>query len=760
MSYNAPLAKSVRQGGLALSDHLRQVADYARAAAEAYYPHWRCLLGEELAERVKQALVLASLTHDLGKAATGFQRALQDSRYRWEFRHEVLSAAILLAAADPKDPTIALAIAAVLTHHRHIGDSELETNACRTPLPDPQTEAIANQKFQAKTRELSDYWEWIRAFCSQHAETQVLKLPSTPSDLPPLASFIEELIQKRPTNKPLSHPEVLAPLLVRGWLMAADHAASTGLTHFRDTLPSPALPPPRPFQEEIGQCKGNALLEAPTGSGKTIAALRWALQNRQSGERIFYLLPYQASIEAMADVLEQMFGKEQVAVLHARALDHAFYEHFEQTGEYQSAYEQARIETDINRLVHKPIKVATPFQLLKWLFGIPRFEIGVSEMVGGLFIFDEIHAYDAHVVALITEMVKALKQLGGRFLFMSATFPSFLRELLQESVDGSAMLYSLNEAAKDEWTRQLLSRARHRLRRHDKTLQELIPLIVQTVQEGKRVLVVANRVAQAQEIYNQLKHSVSGIHLLHSRFCRRDRVNKEREILGALKTNSSKDVRLLVATQVVEVSLDVSFDTIFTEVAPVDDLLQRFGRVNRYGEHPDGVEVHIAQRYDEESLKWVYELERVEATLRNAPEDTAPLDISTAAGWMQTVYQCGWTRKEKERFGNAQSAFREVLRSLQPLHYTSKGAQEFDSLFQNVEILPSKLYSEYKTYFREKHYLLASQLFVPIPLGTSHKLKKSGLLQRTKDGILLVNSAYDEEQGLQINRVDLDIQFI
>lgn len=137
MPYNAPLAKSDSQGGLALSDHLCQVADYARATAEAYYPHWRCLLGEELAERVKQALVLASLTHDLGKAATGFQRALKDSRHRWEFRHEVLSAAILLAAADPKDPTIALAIAAVLTHHRHIGDSELETNACRTPLPDP-----------------------------------------------------------------------------------------------------------------------------------------------------------------------------------------------------------------------------------------------------------------------------------------------------------------------------------------------------------------------------------------------------------------------------------------------------------------------------------------------------------------------------------------------------------------------------------------------------------------------------------------------
>jgi CRISPR-associated endonuclease/helicase Cas3 len=137
--------------------------------------------------------------------------------------------------------------------------------------------------------------------------------------------------------------------------MASDHAVSAGVTQFLSQLSEPKLPPFRPFQRKLSRHEGNAFLEAPTGSGKTVAAIAWALNNRKGGERIFYLLPYQASIEAMADTLEGFFGKENVAVLHARALDYAFRQYFEQTGEYESAAVQAKAETELNRLAHKPI---------------------------------------------------------------------------------------------------------------------------------------------------------------------------------------------------------------------------------------------------------------------------------------------------------------------------------------------------------------------------------------------------------------------
>lgn len=691
-----PLAKS---GGcrVPLADHSRQVAAYAAAMAQAYRDHWRKVLGEEWAERLCQALPLAALAHDLGKATEGFQKALHDSKFHWEFRHEVLSAALLLSATA-EDALQEIAAAAVLTHHRDLNDSQLNRDAGLPPLPDPEMVQEAKQKFRQKAKELSAFWQWLKAFCQEHPLLNRWNLPLSPETLSPPALWLERLKKEVESSCLFREPKVTALLFARGCLMAADHAVSAGVLRFRTDLPSPSFPSLRAFQRCLGQHQGDAFLEAPTGSGKTIAALLWALRNRRSGERLFYLLPYQASIEAMAETLEEKFGKENVAVLHARAFDYAFREHFEGAGEYEVAVSKAREEVELNRLAHKPIKVATPFQLLKWLFGVPRFEIGISEMVGGLFVFDEIHAYDAHTVALITEMVRVLKELGGRFLFMSATFPSFLKKLLAEAAGGNVAEFRLGEQRTlDEWAKGFLAQVRHILRWHNNPLEDLLPAVVEAVQEGKRVLVVANRVAQAQDIYRRLSEGLEGVHLLHSRFTRRDRVAKEQTVLSALRDRdkSGADVRVLVATQVVEVSLDISFDTIFTEAAPVDDLLQRFGRVNRYGEHPEGVAVHVARIFDADHLRWVYDLERLEATIKTAPNDKTPLTVEEAVRWVQSVYAGGWTEKERKKFDQAKEAFRQVRQSLRPLHSHPEGAEEFYGLFQSVEVLPLCLYDEY-----------------------------------------------------------------
>ncbi len=755
---NEPLAKS-GDVPITLREHLQQVADYARTIAEAYREHWELLLGKETAERLRKALLLAALTHDLGKAAEGFQRALQERKFRWEFRHEVLSASLLLSSV-PEDEVLEWATIAVLTHHRDLNDAQLLQECGLVSLPMPDIVRTAREKFRFKVKELENYWQWLQSFWQSQPILQGLAFPQTPDNISPPTDFLKRQKEAIDDMRGLTERESLALLLVRGWLMASDHAVSAGVSQFLSKVPQPQLPSLRPFQRNVGNHKGSAFLEAPTGSGKTNAAIVWALNNRKGGERIFYLLPYQASIEAMADTLEKLFGKENVAVVHARALDYAFRQYFEESGEYESAAEQAKLETELNRLAHKPIKVATPFQLLKWLFGIPRFEIGISEMVGGLFIFDEIHAYDAHVVALIAEMVRVLKQLGGRFLFMSATFPPFLKKLIVEALGEDVPEFGLDSEA-DSWTRKFLNQVRHIVRLHsDKTLEDLLPDIVDAIRCGKKVLVVANRVAQAQEIYRQLRGQFDGIHLLHSRFTRRDRVSKERAVIDALwGRRSDVLVQALVATQVVEVSLDISFDTIFTEVAPVDDLLQRFGRVNRYGEHAEGVEVHVACRFDRDRLIRVYDEERLIRTLKVAPKDGTPLKVETAAEWVRQVYHNGWTSREQKRYEQAKWAFQNVLSALRPLCRLSEGEEEFYGLFQSVEVLPSKLYAEYDARMREKRYLLANQLLVPIPLGTFHMLNNKGLLASQND-VLIVNVTYDDELGLLPEEVDIDASFI
>lgn len=754
---NEPLAKS-GEDPVTLRDHLQQVAEYVRMVTNAYREHWKTLLGDEIAEKTRKALFLAALTHDLGKAADGFQRALKERKFHWEFRHEVLSASLLLSAM-PDDEVLEWAAIAVLTHHRDLNDAQLAQDCGLVALPLPDIVRQAQEKFRSKVSELKKNWDWLKQFWQSHPVLCGLRFPETLNSIQPPTNFLKR--QKRAIEELtcLTGQKPFALLLTRGWLMASDHAVSSGITQFLSHLPEPKLPPFRPFQRELSRHKGNAFLEAPTGSGKTVAAIAWALNNRKSGERIFFLLPYQASIEAMADTLEKLFGKENIAVLHARALDYAFKQHFEQTGEYESAVEQAKAETELNRLAHKPIKVATPFQLLKWLFGIPRFEIGISEMVGGLFIFDEIHAYDAHTVALIVEMVRFLKQLGGRFLFMSATFPPFLKALLQEALDEEGVTFGLDSVEEDEWTRGFLQQVRHILRCHDKSLEEMLPNIIKAIRDGKKVLVVANRVAQAQEIYRQLRDQFQGIHLLHSRFTRRDRVSREQTIIATLQGKRADVlVQALVATQVVEVSLDVSFDTIFTEIAPADDLLQRFGRVNRYGEHAGGVEVHVACRFDRDRLIRVYDEERLTRTLVVAPKDGTPLTVEVASEWVQQVYRNGWTNRERKRYNQAQQSFQYVLSMLRPLHRFTEGEEEFYGLFQSVEVLPIRLYDEYTKHLEEKRYLLANQLLVPIPLGTFHMLNTKGLLSR-QDNIFIANATYDNELGMLTEEVDIDASF-
>jgi len=738
---HTPLAKS--SPSINLDEHLRQVAAYARQVGEAYRSIWAQLLGEELAERVAKALVLAALAHDWGKIATGFQRSLRERGYNWEFRHEVLSVAILQACSLPEDLKD-FVLAAVLTHHRDLDDSELCENAGWVCVPEPQIEKEAQEKFRRKATEMAEHWPWIKAFCHAQFKDEHISFPERPESLCSPSAELERLKNQVAAR---SISSALDLVLMRGWLMASDHAASAGLTEFRASLQEPKVDGLRAFQRRLGEHKGDAFLEAPTGSGKTLAAVLWALHNRCAGERLFYLLPYQASIEALAGTLEGYFGKENVGVLHARALDYAFREYFERTGEYESAALQAKEEVELSRLVHKPIKVATPFQLLKWFFGVPRWEIGISEMVGGLFVFDEIHAYDAHVVALIVEMVQVIKRLGGRVLFMSATFPAFLRELLQKALDGSAAKFELSPD--DEWSSRFLGQVRHRVRWHDAALEDMVPEILCEAKRGKQVLVIANRVAQAQEVYRQLKEQVgSGVHLLHSRFTRRDRVAREQTVIGALPGKSAEKVRVLVATQVVEVSLDISFDTIFTEVAPVDDLLQRFGRVNRYGEHKEGVDVHVACRFDEEKVCHVYDKERMHATLEKAPQDGASLTIPIMAKWVEDVYERGWTDGEKRRFQSAQQAFAALATALRPLMHREAGRQEFYGLFQQVEVLPQVFFAEYDEYRKSKRYLLANRLLVPIPLVTYHMLNGGGKLTRLSDGTLLANVDYSPELGL------------
>lgn len=303
----------------------------------------------------------------------------------------------------------------------------------------------------------------------------------------------------------------------------------------------------------------NVLAIAPTGSGKTEASLLWA-SLKKTHQKILYLLPTRVTANALWRRLCSYFGKEEnTAIVHSSALLMRELEDGEPYGSY--LYDSC---------FFKPVTVATIDQMLTQGFNLSHWDLKTFHCLEAKIIIDEVHLYEPWTLGLMIASIQYLqKYWNASFYLMTATMPNQLKNLLL-----NALGEENTQVIEDK---DLLDQARNTFYTTDKNVDTLAENIRQAYFDNKKVLLVVNTVDEAIRLYHQYSDLMPICY--HSKFIVKDRQAKEEEIF-AQEQQKNKGC-LLIATQVVEVSLDIDYDILFTENAPIDALIQRAGRINR-----------------------------------------------------------------------------------------------------------------------------------------------------------------------------------
>ncbi len=709
------------------------------------FPHIPDLCQEKL---FYEHLFYAVALHDIGKAATGFQEKWE----KWGYRHEILSAGFvptLYWLSEWEQKAIALAI---ITHHKNIQElKERFSTAMQIGLEDFQ------QRKQELIPNMSFICDWFRNLPSlaQKYLGKTIPIPQV-ADINQMTDAYRLAVKwyrNSLEDEELTSLHSTYGIFLRGLMIACDHLASADFQEIKgkiqDISSRLGIPSLRNFQQQLHNTSGNALVEAPTGSGKTEASLLWAEKNQQDGRRIYYVLPYTASINAMHKRLEKHFGMDNVGILHGKASYFLYKTLLERDYSQESAIEFTKKIQDASKKIYRPMKILTPFQIIKSFFGVKGWESNLSEMAGGLFIFDEIHVYEPHTTALILKTIERLYSVfQAKFLFLSATFPHFLKEKIRsilpeiQELDLQTMFHAKEDS-------NILYHPRHQVNILEGNVMEHLSTIQESLREGKKVLVTCNTVAHAQEVYSMLKDFSSSCVLLHGRLILKDREEKERLL---------KETQLLVGTQVVEVSLDIDFDVLYTEPAPLDALIQRFGRVNRNRKEKITVPVYIFTQGSDKD-RYFYDTNRIQSTLESL-KDGMLLHAMNIHEMMNQVYKDGYTQKEAQEFQRAWDSFGKVISSLFPFDESEK-EEDFYQLVRSLEVVPIQFEDKYIEYKKAKNFFEAMQYMANISLGQGAKLRQTNRLAfRQEDKYWVADVRYNADLGIILDQQEIGIGMI
>lgn len=502
---------------------------------------------------------ISCIYHDIGKINPLFQERLKIESKKFdantEIGHNILSAYLVkeFLKEEVPDEDKKIILHTILNHHQYVNNFDVIRD--KKDIIDANLQRIAKEVLQVE-----------KDFSKNLKKRSIAKL---------------ENFRNYPSKK---------AILVKGFLHKCDYIASAkGEIEIPNIDLIERLEKMEYHWNEMQKfakenSDQNIVLIGSTGLGKTEASLLW-LGNHKG----FYVLPLKTAINAMYERMKKdlypMDYSQYLGLLHGD-MKNIYLKDMDIEAEQEN--EKFWKYYEITRSLALPLTITTPDQIFRFAFKYPSYELQLATYSYSKIIIDEIQAYSPDILAILIYGLQRIYEVGGKFAIMTATLPPFIKELLQEGYD-PPIAYQEKSF--------LNPKLRHKVKLEDKRLEsrDILSFISKKLEdESMKILVVVNTIKESQKIYKELKENMEKdisedieIYLLHSKFILQDRNHKELKILQDGKTDCKKKV-IWVTTQVVEASLDIDFDYLFTELSDLSGLFQRMGRCNRKGEKEIG----------------------------------------------------------------------------------------------------------------------------------------------------------------------------
>ncbi|MBC2244032.1 CRISPR-associated helicase Cas3' [Listeria booriae] len=511
-------------------------------------------------------LKLACLTHDLGKMNVYFQEKVsRGRRNKKEIPHNYLSVAFVpykkLKEEGYSKEEIQLLFQAVARHHERDIHFTLE-------------------EWSSEMQKLEQEWNGFTYGALEDNRAYRNRIPS---------KYYQVSVRIFEGDNAQSFELFIQYVLLKGLLNRIDFAASAyidvekpndflesalnkQLKTFRKSNPDADWKPLQKYMYAHQQ--DNIIVVAETGMGKTEAGLLWLGNNKG-----FFTLPLRTAINAIYD---RLAGSE-AGIIRENVTDRVGLLHSETYGQYlQREKDIQDIEEYFTktRQMSLPITVCTLDQLFDFVFRYAGFEPKLATLSYSKVIIDEVQMYSPDLLAYLIVGLSYIQKVGGQFAILTATLPGIIPDLLAEN--GVSFTRSEEDFISE--------RVRHSL---EVVHEQINSDFISDFYNGNRILVICNTVRVAKEIYEELEKIYGDeVKLIHSQFIKRDRNAKSDAIL-ADGHKASEGPCIWVATQVVEASLDIDFDLLFTELSDLNGLFQRMGRCYRNRELDVATNVYV-----------------------------------------------------------------------------------------------------------------------------------------------------------------------